>query len=195
MDDDLDSDDIAPTTPAVSCPGSPMLLSAYFPGEASGTIRAELKGSASGGQKRTVSPAPQTSSDESSNSMNLVVSDSSEDPGDGVSRRALADVDTILQDLVPAQSVVASWDDGLSPEPLHSFQHGETKCRHWAWSENPDKFICSTEKGEKHHRGGNAHMDILKGICAKCLHKASVNPGVQFRQYVTNHVKNSHSAS
>ena len=127
--------------------------------------------------------------------MNLVVSDSSEDQGDGVSRRALADVDTILQDLVPAQAVVASWDDGLSPEPLYSFQHGETKCRHWAWSENPDKFMCSTEKGEKHHRGGNAHMDILKGICAKCLHKASVNLGVQFRQYVANQVRNSRGAS
>ena len=127
--------------------------------------------------------------------MNLVVSDSSEDQGDGVSKRALADVDTILQDLVPAQTVVASWDDGLSPEPLYSFQHGETKCRHWAWSENPDKLICSTEKGEKHHRGGNAHMDILKGICAKCLHKASVNPGVRFRQYVTNQVKSSRGAS
>ena len=163
--------------------------------EAFGTLRAELKGLASVGKKRAVSPESSASSNGSSNSMNLVVSDSSEDQGDGVSKRALADVDTILQDLVPAQSIVASWDDGLSPEPLYSFQHEETKCRHWALSEDPGKFICSTEKGEKHHRGGNAHMDILKGICAKCLHKASVNPGVQFRQYVTNQVKSSRGAS
>ena len=74
------------------------------------------------------------------------MSDSSEDQKDRVSKRALADVDTMLEDLVPVQSVDSSWDGGLSPEPLYSFQRGETKCRHWALSENPDKFICSTEE-------------------------------------------------
>ena len=142
-----------------------------------------------GQAKRAAIPATSTSPGGSSNSMEPVVSDSSEDQKDRVGKRALADVDTILRDLVPVHTVDSSWDDGLSPEPLYSCQHGETKCTHWALFENPDKFICSTDKGDKHHRGGNALMDFWKGICAKCLHKAGVNPGVQFRQYVANQVK------
>ena len=102
--------------------------------------------------------------------MEFVVSDLSEDQKDRVSKRALADVDTILRDLVPVQTVDSSWGEGPSPEPLHSFQQGETKCRHWALFENPDKFICSTDKGDEHHRGGNAHMDILKeSVQSACI--------------------------
>ena len=149
-----------------------------------------------GEEKRALSITSSSSSGGSSNSMKPVVSESSSvDQKDRVSKRAWVDVDTILRDLVPAQIVESSWDEGLSPEPLHSFQHGETKCRHWALSENQGKFICSTEKCEKHHGGGNAHMDILKGIYAKCLHKVGVNPGVQFRQYVANQVKSSGGVS
>ena len=199
MSEDLDSEAPAPTSPAMDeCPSPEYLDPMQFLESLNAASKKSApKGAGTVGQeKTTLSLTSSSSSGGSSNSMEPVVSDSSsEDQKDRVSRRALTDVDTILRDRVPAQIVESSWDEGLSPEPLYSFQHGETKCRHWALSENPGKFICSTERGEKHHRGGNAHMDILKRICTKCLHKVSVNPGVQFRQYVANQVKSNRGVS
>jgi hypothetical protein len=104
-------------------------------------------------------------------------------------RRALADVDSILMDLVPQERVAQCWDRGLSPEELYSFQHAISKVRHWALSEDPVKFICARERGMNHHRGGNASMDILKGICDGCLKEARTAKTANFKQFMVSQVK------
>ena len=63
-------------------------------------------------------------------------------------QRALTDVDHLMKEWVPADQVEQNWDNGLSPIPLYSFQRSDTKCRHWAVSEDAESFLCNRPRSE-----------------------------------------------
>jgi len=97
--------------------------------------------------------------------------------------RASTDVDTLLRDLLPEERINNLWDGGLSPEPLFSFQHTFSKCRHWAWSEDPNKFCCGRPKTNSHTRGGCVHMDFTRGLCIDCQKVARSHSEVKLAEY------------
>ena len=66
-----------------------------------------------------------------------------------------------------------NWDSGLSPEPLYSFYHTKTRCRHWSFEpRKPISFLCSVAPNLNYKKGGELHMDISKGVCKNCISKA-----------------------
>ena len=98
-----------------------------------------------------------------------------------ISPRALNDVDVALKELIPRDELVKMWDEGLSPPPCFSFQHKNTKCRHWALSDDPNRFICGRMKGSNHRRGGIANVDHTKDVCEQCMEVARQDSGIEFR--------------
>lgn len=58
------------------------------------------------------------------------------------------------------------WDHGLSPEPLYSYTHRDTRCRHWATvCDSPSGFLCATTPSTKHVGGGERFMDPSANVC------------------------------
>ena len=144
-------------------------------------------------RRRTTESSVSDTSEDSVDIYRAEVSDSEEavdqtEVEDRTTRRALTDVDLLMREWVPADQVEQEWDNGLSPLPLYSFQHCDTKCRHWAESEVAESFLCKRPRSEGHHRGGDPQMDVLRGICSGCLRRASTDPNVLFKQYVARQI-------
>lgn len=148
-----------------------------------------------GAAKRSLSPSSSASSSDWGHNVAVSASGdaasgpSTEDecPSEDQERlavRASADVDTLLGEWIPETQLENLWDKGLSPEPLFSFQDASTKCRHWAWDEEPEKFLCNRVRGAKHRRGGGAHMDIGRGLCIERLSAARTHKRVCFKEHM-----------
>ena len=76
------------------------------------------------------------------------------------------------------------WDSGLSPEPLHSFYHTKTRCRHWSFEPRKQiSFLCSVAPNLNYKEGGELHMGISKGVCKNCIGKAEACS--KWAQYLT----------
>ena len=83
---------------------------------------------------------------------------------------------SLLQEAISrseSRKLTKEWDKGLSPKPLYSFYHQQTRCRHWSFeSYKPISFLCQVAPNLNYSRGGDLHMDIRAGICRNCIKKA-----------------------
>lgn len=75
---------------------------------------------------------------------------------------------SLLRDMLVRSSKTClsrEWDNGLSSQPLFSFYHKKTRCRHWSYERSkPVHFLCHVAPNPQYSKGGELHMDWFRSV-------------------------------